>query len=76
MKRNSIYESYQQVQLEAIIISILALTLTLGCIIWCYKFYNKNTSVFYVHNRGVTIQVFDNSREKEVDIPAIKKIKK
>ncbi|GLU56509.1 hypothetical protein Dfri01_59700 [Dyadobacter frigoris] len=77
MKKKSLYDSYLRVQLEAIIITVLAITLTIGCLAWCQKFYAEKTSVFYVHNRGVTIQVFDDSKtKKEVVITNIKKVKK
>ena len=77
MKKNSLYQSYLRVQLEAIILIILAITLTVGCLAWCNKFYAENTSVYYVHNRGVTIQVYDETKNrKEIIIPNIKKINK
>ena len=77
MKKNSLYESYLRIQLEAIIAVILAITLTIGCLAWCYKYYSQNTAVYYVHNRGVTIQVYDETQNrKEIIIPNIKKVKK
>jgi hypothetical protein len=77
MKKPSLYQSYLRVQLEAIIITILAFTLTIGCLAWCYKYYADETAVFYVHNRGVTIQVYDETKNRtEIIIPNIKKLKK
>lgn len=65
MGRKSIYESYMRIQLEAIVITVLSLTLTVGCVLWCYKKFNERTSVAYIHNRGVTLQVFDDTKNQK-----------
>lgn len=65
MGRKSIYESYMRIQLEAIVISVLSLTLTIGCVLWCYKEFNEKTSVTYIHNHGVTLQVFDDTKNQK-----------
>lgn len=65
MGRKSIYESFMRIQLEAIVISVLSLAMTVGCVVWCYKKFNERTSVTYIHNHGVTLQVFDDTEKQE-----------
>ncbi|GHB86039.1 hypothetical protein GCM10007390_46850 [Persicitalea jodogahamensis] len=65
MGRKSIYESFMRIQLEAIVISVLSLAMTIGCVVWCYKKFNERTSVTYIHNHGVTLQVFDDTENQE-----------
>lgn len=65
MGRKSIYENYMRIQLEAIMISVLSLTMTIGCIVLCYKNFKEKTSVTYIHNHGVTLQVFDDTKNQK-----------
>jgi hypothetical protein len=65
MGRKSIYESFMRIQLEAIVITVLSLTVTIGCVVWCYKKFTERTSVTYIHSHGVTLQVFDDTKNQE-----------
>ncbi len=65
MGRKSIYESFMRIQLEAIVITVLSLIMTIGCMVCCYKKFNERTSVTYIHNLGVTLQVFDDTKNQK-----------
>ena len=67
MRRKSIYESYLRIQLEALTLCVLVMTLTLCCLLWSYRHYRQATRQTYVHHRGVTLQVFeDNSKQNPI----------
>ncbi|HEV7347385.1 hypothetical protein [Telluribacter sp.] len=59
MGKKSIYESYVRIQLEAIMIMVLTLTLTLCCLLWSIHKYREATRLTYIHNQGVTLQIFE-----------------
>ena len=65
MGRRSIYESFMRIQLEAIVIIVFSLTMTTGWVVWCYNKFHERTSITYIHNHGVTLQVFDDTKNQE-----------
>ncbi len=64
MRSRSIYESYLKTQLEAIVISLLAILMTIGCVLWAYRGYWESTRITYLHNQGVTLQIIDDSKNQ------------
>lgn len=63
MKRKSIYEEYLRIQLEALMVSVVFITATIGCVAASYKKYRENIHISYLHNQGVTLQIIlDNGK--------------
>lgn len=62
MSKRSIYESYLRIQLEAIVLTIIAITLSIGCLLWSYQIYREKTRVTYLHNQGVTLQILEDAK--------------
>lgn len=64
MRNRSIYESYLKTQMEAIILTILSITMAIGCLLWSYQLYREKTRITYLHNQGVTLQILEETKKE------------
>jgi hypothetical protein len=63
MRRTSLYENYLRSQREALIISMLMISATIGCVVVAYRNYQESTRISYLHHQGVTLQILRDHSE-------------